>query len=165
MISQGGSFFANFCFLKKLKPSEYAHVSVVKCPVSPPRYWRAPVLWRDGIQWTRELVGLAWGVRQEGVSPDTLGSSGIWVRYELRCSLKSVMVMLVRFRISFCNELNSLGPQHWNLETLLIVLILGGPFIFLIWHDRPILVFASFWTLIPQLGAIFLGIFQMYRIF
>ena len=120
----------------------------------------APVLWRYGIQWTRELVGLASGVRQEGVIPETLGSSGTLDKYWSKCSLNSHILMLVRFRICFGRTLKSLGAAHWKLESL-SVLTLVGPLSFLTLNVRPFLVFASFCISTPQFGAMFSNIFQM----
>jgi hypothetical protein len=73
----------------------------------------------------RPMLGQAeWG------NPGTFGSSRIWVRIFLRCSLKSLILIFERFRIFLGRALKSLWPAHWKLESLK-VLALAGPLSFL----------------------------------
>ena len=77
---------------------------------SPSLLWL--VLSRCGIQNMSELVGLASiGVRQLGMEPKILGSSGILDKNWSSCSLKSISVTFFRFLTVFGKALKSFGPE------------------------------------------------------
>ena len=108
-------------------------------------------------------MGQGQGVRQKGVSPGTLGSSGICVMNLSRRLLNSSIPMFRRFLMYLDRALKKRGPEHWKLVHLM-VLTLIGPVNFLSLHDGLFLVFSSFDISMPQLGILLSKIFHIYII-
>ena len=98
------------------------------------------------------------GSQAPGVSPSTLGSSGMFVRkrssFSLNCSTDTLLIFLM----AGGRQLNSLGPFTWN-DCSLSFRILGEPFKGGIQTSCPLL--SLLVTLSQQFGTKSSSIFQV----